>query len=897
MVACILLLIDSESAMVPSNLRTEYLSEPLAITTTRPRFSWQLDGGGQGATQAAYRITVTTGGKAVWDSGKHISRDQSGIAYDGKPLEPATRYEWELQVWQSGNVVPQLAKSAFATGLFGGTPWSALWLSDPEPVPPHEDPTTLPALPACYLRRTFSVRPGLASATLYATALGAYRASVNGSSAGSHILAPEWTDYAKRVMYQAYDVTSQIRTGENTIGVLLGDGWYAGRLGMSQALHPGKLLRGVYGRRPSFLGQLHLRFEDGTTETIATDSDWRMTTSGPVRTSDILDGEVYDGTLEMPGWDSPGFDDGRWVTPKASKVQDLPEIVPQPNEPVQVFETLKADSVTEPKPGVFVVDFGQNHAGFLQVDLVGAPGTEVVLRHAEMLDEQGTVYTANLRGAPQVDRVTLPASGRLKAWSPSFTYHGYRYVQIERLSEKPDPSSFHSLAFASSAPETASFECSDPGVERLWQNILWTQRANLIGVPTDCPQRDERLGWTGDILAYGPTAMYRMDLVAFFVKWLQDMRDAQAADGRYPDFAPHPYGPDERFSGVPGWGDAGVGCAWLLYQATGDKAAFGAHFDSMAKYLDWVVAMNPGYTWTNARHNDYGDWLNGNTLVRDGWDATGSEIPKEAFGTLMWYRSATQVATAARVLGRKDEAQRFATMAENIALAFRSKFVAADGTIEGDTQAGYALALDFDILTEVQAKAAANHLAEAVRKRGGAHTSGFHSTLSLLRSLSDHGHNDLAYGILLRREFPGWGYSIANGATTIWERWDGYVSGRGFQDPGMNSFSHYALGSVGEWIMETVGGIRAFREPGRVDFQPQPGPGLTWAKSSYHSMAGRYSCSWGLDGGLTVVKVHVPANQTATLTLPAKVVEQGGLEWSADGLSTQVPAGSYTVTY
>ncbi len=897
MVLLLALLIESAGPMKPIHLRANSLVEPMTVVAPGPRFSWELEGGGQGATQAAFRIAVSSGGKTIWDSGKVPSHKQSGVAYDGEPLLPATKYEWELEVWEAGEGSPSRARSTFGTGLFGEEGWEGSWLSDPYPIEAHRDPATLPALPVCYLRREFEVAPDLESATLFATALGAYSARLNGTPVGDHVLAPEWTDYTRRVMYQAYDVTGQLREGANAIGVVLGDGWYAGRLGMSQALHPEKLLRGVYGLRPKFLCQLVLRYKDGSLQTVSTGGDWRISMSGPVRTSDILDGEFYDGARQMPGWDSPGFEGKEWTRPKTTSIQSEATIVPQPNEPIRVVERLKPKAVTEPAPGVFVLDFGQNHAGFLRANFGGTPGSVIVLRHAEMLNEDGTVYTENLRGAPQVDRVVLPASRSVKAWQPSFTYHGYRYVQIEGLSTRPKPSDYVSLVFTSSAQEVSNFQCSDPGVEQLWSNILWTQRANLMGVPTDCPQRDERLGWTGDILAYGPTAMYRMDLAAFLAKWLQDMRDAQAKDGRYPDFAPHPYGPDERFSGAPGWGDAGVGCAWLLYQATGDKAVLEDHYDSMVRYLDWIESKNPGYTWANARHNDYGDWLNGNTLVRDGWDATGCEIPKEAFATLMWFRSAGQVASAAEVLGRRADAERFTSVAKEIGQAFREAFVAPDGRIQGDTQAGYAMALDFGILTEEQADAATRHLAESVRKRGGAHTTGFHSTRSLLRSLSRHGYNDLAYGILLRKDFPGWGYSIANGATTIWERWDGYVRGRGFQDPGMNSFSHYALGSVGEWIMETVVGIRAFRAPGRVDFHPQPGPGLTWASGTYRALGGLYACGWRREGEGVEVTVTVPPNQNASLTLPARAMAESGLKWSKDGRTAEVPAGTYTVRY
>jgi len=545
-----------------------------------------------------------------------------------------------------------------------------------------------------------------------------------------------------------------------------------------------------------------------------------------------------------------------------------PVLVAQTNEAIRLVERLRPLSLTEPKPGVYVLDMGQNVVGWIRARMTAEAGSKVTVQYAEMLNDDGTVYTENLRGAPQRDTVEFTESKTVE-WHPRFTYHGFRYVSIEGLSEKPDVTDVTGEVFCSSSKETATFDTSNPMVDRLWQNIFWTQRANLMSSPTDCPQRDERLGWMGDILAFAQTAYFNMDMSGFFTKWLQDVRDAQADNGMYPDFAPHPYGKNDRFTGVPGWGDAGVVCAWVHYRNTGDKALLASHFGSMKRWVDWIASKNPDGVWAHERHNDYGDWLNGDTLVRDGWNATGSEMPKDAFATTMWYQSADMVSKAADVLGRKSEAREYRAMAEKVKAAFQKAFVTSDGKIKGDTQAGYAMALHLGLMPAGLEQAAFDHMVRGIESRDWHMTTGFHSTLPMMDVLSRHGRNDVAYRLLLNTTFPSWGYTIENGATTIWERWDGYVKGRGFQDPGMNSFNHWALGSVGEWMMKKVGGIA----PGETGWAtsviaPTPGPGIEWSKSSYLSPRGPVSVSWRIEDGRFKLSVSVPPNTTSRVLLP-----------------------------
>lgn len=896
------------SPMHATYLRTEYLSDPLAIQTDKPRFSWELTDSTYGARQTGFEIKVTKNGEVMWESGKRTSSDQSQVEYEGIGLRSQDDCVWQVRVWDQNGKVSDWSKARFRVGKLNESDWSSAWITTPEALPAIEKTDKgykgLESLPVTELGKSFNVEKKVVSATLYATALGAYEATINGKRVGDHILAPEWTDYHQRVQYQVYDVTKLLSTGLNAWCVLLGDGWYAGRIGMAQSLDPRGYPRAVYGRRAWFKGQIEIQYSDGTKTVVPTDKSWMSSTDGPVRSSDIYDGEEVDesnirlvnDTHKVPSWfDAPV------ITSTSVPGGYNPRLVAQSNEPIRVVDTIRPVSVTEPKPGVYVLDMGQNMVGWLECDLTVVPRSTVSIQYAEMLNDDGTVYTANLRGAPQHDVIRTSDQSLNQRYRthfrPHFTYHGFRFVELTGLPEKPKPSDFKGQVFCSSSPEISDFVCSDPMVNRLWANIFWTQRANLMSSPTDCPQRDERLGWMGDILAFAQNGYYNMDLSGFFTKWLQDVRDAQANDGRYPDFAPHPYDKNARFNGVPGWGDAGVVCAWVHYRNTGDVRLLNDHFDSMKRWVDWIASKNPENLWKHDRHNDYGDWLNGNTLERQGWDNTGGEVPKEAFATMMWYQSVRMVAAAAQVTGRESDAAALSKKADDIKVAFQGAYLKPDGEILGDTQAGYALALYIGLVpAELEGKAF-DKLVSAIDKRGGVLTTGFHSTLPMMEVLTARGRNDLAYKLLLNKEFPSWGYTIENGATTIWERWDGFVKGRGFQDPGMNSFNHWALGSVGQWMMETVGGIK----PDKAGWQtctiaPKPGKGIEWAKVSYRSPRGTIKVSWSTKSG--TMSVTVPPNMDAVIELPSDLRSalmtkgKDGLNDAKNGVF-RVAAGTY----
>ncbi len=804
----------------------------------------------------------------------------------------------ELQVLSGGKTVSEHAAATAKDSIESG-PWSAANLTDGE-LRSHAlsgyDP-----LPAPMLRKEFQVPAGggaITRATLYISALGVYDANLNGARIGDRTLAPEWTDYTKRAQYQAYDLTTSIKPGANCLAVTLGDGWYAGKLGLAQVV-PGGPPRAIYGRQPRLLARLVIDRADGSTQDVITDATWKTSLDGPTRAGDLLDGDTYDARKEIPGWDKPGFNDGTWHSAQAFDPPKSLRLVAQPNEPVRVTRELTPIAITEPSPGAYVFDMGQNMVGWCRLTTRGHAGETVTLRHAEVLNPDGTIYTTNLRAAAQTDRYTFAADATA-TFEPRFTYHGFRYVEVTGLSEKPTPQMLTGRAFNSDCPEVGTFECSDPMLNRLWQNILWTLRDNLIGVPTDCPQRDERCGWMGDILAFAPTACYAMDMGAFFTKWIPDTRDAQAKDGRFADISPHPYDPDARFSGVPAWGDAGVFVPWCAYEFYGDTRILADQYDAAARWVEYIRSKNPDLLWINSRGNDYGDWLNADTLKLDNWPAKGAEVPKEVFATLFFYRSTQIVSDMARVLNKNDDARKYADLAASIRDAFVKAYVKPDGSMHGDTQAGYALALQFGLIPKESQEAATTRMVERFKPYNGQISTGFHSTLPLMNQLSLRGKNDEAYRLILNRKMPSWGYEIDHGATTIWERWDGYVEGRGFQNPGMNSFAHYAIGAVGEWMSGTMLGITpASSGFAEVTLAPRPGPGVTWARGSYRSIRGPIASAWETTKGGLKVTISVPPNVSAIVRLPAsvpeKVTESGQPLRSARSVQVLDPAAGATV--
>jgi alpha-L-rhamnosidase len=786
----------------------------------------------------------------------------------------------ELEVTSQGtNVALGAPVTALDSIESGG--WAKLNLVDGR-TQPQATASGLPAQPAVMFRKAFEIDSRVKRATVYVTGLGLYELHINGQRVGANLLAPEWTNYRKRVQYQTYDVTRLLRQGANAIGAMVGEGWYMGRL-MGIA-------GDAYGSVPRFLLQLELELADGRSDVISTDQTWQSTLDSPIRAAGIYDGETYDARMEPVGWDKAGYNSARWHPVRVLE-RDSARLVWQRNEPIRVDSILKPLALTEPKPGVYVFDFGQNMVGWCCLKVKGAAGTTVTLRHAEMTNADGTIYTANLRGAQQVDRFTLRGDGE-KLFEPHFTYHGFRYVELTGLSKRPSVDALAGKVFHSAAPEAGRFECSSAEINQLMRNILWTQRANLMSSPTDCPQRDERFGWMGDIQAFSQTAMFNMNLAAFMTKWLQDVRDDQAADGRFPDYAPHPVDPNARDSGAPAWADAGVIVPWRVYQNYADTRLLAEHYDAARRWVDYISRLNPDLVWAKGRNNDYNDWLNGDWIRKEDWPPKGGSVPNEVFATAFFAHSVELVSRMAGVLEREDDARHYRGRAQAIKAAFNRKFVKPDGLIEGDTQAGYALALNFDLLPpDVRVKAAA-HLVDNIRKYHGHLSTGIQTTHRAMLELTRCGYNEIAGQLLTNHTFPSWGYMLDNGASTIWERWDGYVKGRGFQDPGMNSFNHWAFGAVGEWVWRNIAGLNPDdAAPGyeHCIIRPRPCAGLRWAKGSYDSAYGTISSDWRIVRGIFKLNICVPPNTTATVyvltTNPNAVKEGATLADKAPGVT------------
>jgi len=841
-------------------LRCEYRVNPLGINVVKPRLSWIIESNQRGQMQSAYQILVADSreklkqnNSGLWDSGKVESEQSNQVVYKGQPLVSRMRCYWKVRVWDKDDRVSAWSKPAMWTvGLLGSEDWQAKWIGyDAEQMSSDNkgkpDPNALVLPPPPYMRKDFSVDRPVKRSVVYASALGLYELHINGKRVGEDYFTPGWTDYPTRVYYQTYEVTDLIKKGDNAIGAILADGWYAGYLGFGRK-------REHYGSEPRLLVQLEVEYADGHIQTVVTDRTWKAR-YGPLLESDFLMGEIYDAREEMPGWDTSSFDDSAWhtvaVTDKSEgRVQSYPGVT------VQKILEIKPTKLTEPEKGVYVFDMGQNFAGWVRLKVRGKAGTKVVLRFAEMLNPDGTIYTTNLRAARCTDTYILKGTGQ-EIWEPRFTYHGFRYVEVTGYPGKPDLDAITGVVLHSATPLVGSFECSNPMVNQLYSNIVWSQRGNFIEVPTDCPQRDERLGWTGDAQIFVRTATYNMDVAAFFTKWLVDLEDAQTKEGAFPDVAPHKVA---MGSGVPAWGDAGVICPWTIYQVYGDRQIIDKHYESMKKWIGYLKKnskglLRPAY--------GYGDWV-----------SIGSNTPKDVIATAYFAYSTRLVSNIAAALGKDDDAGKYEELFEQIKDAFNKAYVAADGRIKGETQTCYLLGLYFDLLPEDKRGPATRHLIEDLRERDWHLSTGFVGLSYLVPTLTQTGHLDIAYRLLNNDTFPSWGYSIKNGATTIWERWDGWTEEKGFQTPSMNSFNHYAFGSIGRWLFGTVAGIDT-DGPGykRIIIRPMPGGSLDYAKASYKSIYGKIVSDWRIKGSTFTLNVTIPANTTATIYVPAGDIE------------------------
>jgi alpha-L-rhamnosidase len=916
-------------------LRCEYLHNPLGIDETEPRLSWIMGCDRRGARQTAWQVRVASSPELLnesladfWDSGRVESDQSTHIIYGGVPLESQMTCHWRVTIWDETGTAISSEPAFWTMGLLRPDDWRARWIShDPEII--RRDPgaiegtKTVPG--TCPLfRKAFEIPAKVRRATLYATARGMLDLQLNGRRVSEDRFMPEWTDYNKRLHYRTFDVTGLLVRGGNALGALLGDGWWSGFVGWQET-------RGQYGTlQNSLLIQLEVELETGETILVASDTSWRCET-GPIVSSDFMMGETYDARRERPGWDQPGFEDSSWrpaVEVKPAKVhipkygfsnnqpgdtgEDLP-LVAQRSEPVRVVEILHPVSVNEIKPGVFIHNLGQNISGWVRIDVNGRAGTRIQLRHAERLNPDGTLYTENLRRAQATD-VYILRGGDGETWEPRFTFHGFQYIELTGLNAALPLDKITGCVVMSCTPPAGEFESSNPLVNRLWKNALWGQKGNFLSVPTDCPQRDERLGWMGDAQVFLRTATCNMDVAAFFTKWMTDISDSQDVNGVFPDIAPR-LREGEGFVGLDGlgggagWADAGIIVPWTIWRVYGDRRIIERHWDAMIRWLDWLEKTNPDGIRRHALNNNYGDWL---CIPSDREFRTQSPM-KTLLATAYWADDAAKVARMARELGRPGDADRFDTMHERVRKAFQEEWLVEDGRLTVDTQTAYLLALAFNLLPEEVRGRAADHLVENIRKLDWHLSTGFIGISHLNPILTLTGHADVAYRLLLNHDYPSWLYPVMHGATTIWERWNGWTKEDGFFNPAMNSFNHYSLGSVSEWLYRHVAGIDLDPAvPGFKQFviRPYIGGGFTHAGARYRSIHGAIESRWKLEDNLLKLTVNIPANTCARVHVPVcaggEVLENGrramdspgiqGMGREGEAMVLVVESGNYVFT-
>jgi alpha-L-rhamnosidase len=810
------------------------LAEPLGFDGAMPAFSWELPGGVK--KQTAYHIQTKSGDK-TWDSG-WVESDQSVfVPYRGEPFESRQQVEWRVEFRDENAKDSGWSQPAhFEIGLLSTNDWKAQWIR------PQGQPNTTPEA-AGWLRRSFPLSRQIERARVYVAARGFFELRLNGARVGDDHFANGWTSYNKRLDTLTYDVTTQLRAGTNTIDVLIGTGWYAGRL-MSG--------RNKYGAHPELLLQLEVAYNDGSREMVASDRQWEGSCDGPVLSSSIYDGESYDARKQAANWQ-----------PVVVNADLGPErLAPKPFPPVREKELLSVQAISEPQPGRFVFDLGQNMVGWARVKVPVEKDQTVTLRFAEMLNSDGTLYTKNYRSAKSTDTYVAAETGTIQ-WEPHFTFHGFRYVELSGLPKdaKPAKDWVAGVVLYSDLPQTGKFESSHAKLNQLQSSTVWGQRGNFVDIPTDCPQRDERLGWTGDAQAFCPTAMFNYDCLGFFKSWLGSMRDDQLSDGRIPPVIPDVL--RDRYS--PGWMDAATIIPWEVYIRSGDASVLAENYSMMEKLVRWYHSQS--VEGLLPRMGGYGDWLQPYANRQEG------DTPSPLLGAAFYAHSAQLLAEAARVLRRDEDTKLYTDEAAAVKRAFSKQYFDANGKLTNapETQTAYVLAIAFELLPQDARLKAATNLVRLVKAADGHLRTGFLGTPHIARVLDETGHGELAYDLLFQETYPSWFYPINQGATTMWERWNSYTRDKGFGDAGMNSFNHYAYGAIGQWMYERVAGLAPDpAHPGYKHFfvRPLPGKQLDWAHAELQTPYGRASSAWAKRDGKVIMDVVVPPNTTATIEFP-----------------------------
>ena len=813
------------------DLRTEYRENPIGLTDKAPRFSWKMESEEKDTLQTAYEIKVTDeNGNVVWNSGKKASDQSVLIPYNGEALKDEMLYKVEVSVADNhGNV--ESIEGTFETGIFDNTEFIAKMITSDLPA----EETACPVF-----GKTFAIDKKVKKARLYATAHGVYEVTLNGQTVGDYRMAPGWTSYHNRLQYQIYDVTEQL-AAENEIAITVGNGWYKGIFGFT--CEPNR-----YGTQAGAFLELHVEYEDGSKDVIATDETWSVKT-GEIRYSEIYMGETID-------TDAPEIAEGNVVV----KDFDKAVLTAQENEPVRITEKIEGKELIVTPKGERLVDFGQIVTGVVEVHVKGEKGQKIVIRHAEVLDKDGNFYPETLRQAKSID--TFICNGEEQIFRPHFTFHGFRYICVEGM-EEFTADQFIACVTHSDMEKTGDFNCSNKKVNQLQSNITWGQRGNFLDIPTDCPQRDERLGWTGDAQVFSWTAAFNRNTALFYTKWMRDV----AAESSLEKGVPHVV-PDilEQYSSSA-WSDVAVIVPWVVYQMYGDKGILEENWKCMHEWVDYIKNnCEENGLWQSGFQ--YGDWL---ALDKEeSADRTGA-TDKYMIANAYYLYVTELVKKTAEVLGKDEEAKKYADLYETTLDAFQKEYYTETGRIVSETQTGAILSLYFDLAREKDRKRILNTLLTNIENHKNHLSTGFVGTPYICHALSENGAHEMAATLFMKEDYPSWLYAVNMGATTIWERWNSIKPDGTFDESGMNSLNHYAYGSVGDWMYRKVAGLSQL-EPGYKKFQVKPMfvKGIEECGTEFESVYGKIVTNTSCKNGKIHVHVEVPANTTAVIVLPEK---------------------------
>ncbi|MGB8191418.1 MAG: family 78 glycoside hydrolase catalytic domain [Chitinophagaceae bacterium] len=853
----LLLHITAMAQLPVQNLLVENRSNPMGVDVASPRFSWQLVSDKRNVLQTAYEVRVATdknalgkGSNLQWSSGKVASDSSVHVTYKGKPLQAGKIYYWQVRAWDNQGSASNWSEPAFWQMGLSPADWKAKWIE----IGFVEDSVRRPAQ---LFRKEFKAAKKIRSATAYITAHGLYEAAINGKKIGDSYLTPGWTSYNKRLQYQVYDVTGLVNSGSNAIGVMLGNGWYRGYLAWQDN-------KNIYGKYLALLMQIDITYTDGSMESILSDDSWKSST-GSIVSVEIYHGETIDARKEKTGWQLAGYNDAAW-SGVSIKDHSKSVLVATENEPIKKQETFKPVKILTTPRGEKVIDFGQNLVGWIIVKAKGKSGDSITISHTEVLDKDGNFYTDNLRAAKAQGIYILKGQPE-ESFEPHFTFYGFRYIKIEGYPGEIKPENFTAVALYSDMEQAGNFTCSNPMINQLQHNIQWGQNGNFLDVPTDCPQRDERLGWTGDAQVFARTAAFNRNVNSFFAKWLKDITADQQPNGSVPFVVPNVLGANS--GGSAGWADAATIIPWDMYVAYGDKKILEQQYNTMKAWVGYMTMNSTNDLWNKGFH--FGDWLFYRPF--DDNDGRAAVTDKYLIAQCFYAHSTQLLIKAAGVLGKAEDVNNYKTLLQKIKDAFIKEYVTPTGRLVSGTQTAYVLALNFDMLPESLRAQSALRLVDNIKSYGYHLTTGFLGTPYLCHVLSRFGQDSVAYKLLLQDTYPSWLYPVKMGATTIWERWDGIKPDSTFQTPTMNSFNHYAYGAIGDWMYRNITGLNNDEDsPGykKIIIRPRPGGGLTHASATLQTYYGKLSSGWKKDAdGNIVFDVEVPANTTATIFIPA----------------------------